>query len=292
MKRRPGWLSLSSRFEEMKLQVTIVFILLLSSFLSACEFEFPSLGEPTLTPSPASQYRAIVMNCDEWALINRGDYQARNNTWNKGDITDWHQCIGLGYDNDGTLMARWEWDWPESPTVVAFPCILFGHVPPVDATTESIPIQLSKINSATVSYKIESEHTGRGNLAFDIWLMDTQSSSYWSAPPVTHEIMIWIDSYGDMNPAGSLVDQVTIDGIQYEVYVAEDFGFGQRYIAFASETSLLGSRTINLVSFFSYLSEQDLVTGDEYLAAIELGNEIDGPSVGETRVNSYVVSVE
>lgn len=314
MKRRPEWFCSLNRSEEAKLKVTIVFLLLLSSFLSACDFENPALvpptptpspttefvpststptpiPSPTLTPYPTSQYRPIKMDCDEWALDHSGDYQVRNGAWNKGDITDWHQCIGLGNHTDGTLKAQWTWDWPESDTVVSYPHILFGHIPPLDATTEIIPIHLSHINSATVSYEITSQHTGRGNVAFDLWLTDTQSPSKWAFPPFTHEIMIWIDAYGGMDPAGRLVDQVDIDGSTYAVYVAENFS-DHTYIAFASETSLLGSGSINLVSFFSYLRQQDLVTGEEYLAAIELGNEIDGPSVGETKVNKFVVSVE
>jgi hypothetical protein len=305
MQARPGWFYLPSRSEETKLQVSLVFLILLSSFLSACVVETstpvlptpsssstPSPVLPTLTLSPTSLYRPINLRCGDWMMINNGEYQARNNTWNKGDITDWQQCIGLGNDTDGTLMARWTWDWPASDTIVAFPSILFGHVPPVDPTTETLPINLDEINSATVSYEIESEYTGRGNVAFDIWLMDTQLPTQWGVPPLTHEIMIWIDVSSGRHPPGRLVDQVSIDGIQYKVYVADNFGAGYRYIAFASETSLLGSESLNLVSFFSYLRQQDLVTGEVYLAAIELGNEIAGPSVGETRLNRYVVSVE
>jgi xyloglucan-specific endo-beta-1,4-glucanase len=292
MKRGLGWFCSPRRAKETKLQVTIAFLFLASSFLSACESEIPTLELPIPTPSPTSEYRPIIMNCDDWAMINIGDYQARNNTWGKGDITDWHQCVGLGSDSDGTIMGRWVWDWPESDTVVAFPSILFGHVPPTQPTTEIIPIELTHIDSATVSYEITSQHTGMGNVALDIWLTDTQFPSEWTVPPLTHEIMIWLDTYGGMYPAGSLIDQVRIDGIPYNVYVADNFGLGWRYIAFASETSLLGSRSLDLVSFFSYLRQHDLLTGEEYLAAIELGNEIAGPSVGQTWVNRYIVTVE
>jgi hypothetical protein len=104
--------------------------------------------------------------------------------------------------------------------------------------------------------------------------------------------MIWLDAYGGMSPPGTLVGHVTIDGMEFRVSYADNFGIGQRYIVFNNESPFVGSGTLNLVSFFSYLRQEGLVTGEEYFSAIELGNEIDGPSVGETRVNRYIVTVE
>lgn len=289
---------LPRRSTETKLQVTIVFLLLLSSFLSACGPGqiFGPTPEPTLTrtpmptPSPPSAYNPIIMKCDDWAMINNGEYQARNNTWGRGDLTDWSQCIGLGNNADGTIKGRWTWDWPDGGA--AFPSILFGQVPPAQSTTASLPIKITDIDSATVIYNISSTHTGMGNVTLDIWLTDTQQPKRWGVPPLTHEIMIWLDAYGGMNPAGTLIDQVSIDGRSYKVYVAEDFILGWRYIAFFSETPQLVARRLNLINFLSYLRENDLVTGEEYLAAIEIGNEIIGGGTGETIVNRYVVSVQ
>ena len=103
--------------------------------------------------------------------------------------------------------------------------------------------------------------------------------------------MIWLDAYGGMQPGGTWIERVSIDGSLYNVYVGENFGQGWRYIAFARETSQLGAGTLNLVSILSYIRGNSLATGNEYLASIEFGNEVISGS-GETIVNKYVVSVQ
>ncbi len=188
-------------------------------------------------------------------------------------------------------MGRWTWDLPYSDHVVAYPMILFGQKPPAPTTTDILPIKILDIASATVSYDISSTYTGRGNVALEFWLTDRQNPTTWSVPPITHEIMIWLDAYGGMKPAGRLIEQVSIDGTSYKVYVADNFVLGWRYIAFDSETSQLGAGRLNLVSFLSYLRENDLVTGEEYLAEIEIGNEI-AYGGGETIVHKYEVSIQ
>jgi hypothetical protein len=93
-----------------------------------------------------------------------------------------------------------------------------------------------------------------------------------------------------MAPGGAFLGRASIDGPTYVVYFAKNWGQGWGYIAFMSTESQLGVGTLDLGSFFSYLREKNLVTGDEYLASIEFGNEIIS-GTGETVVERYAVSV-
>ena len=232
------------------------------------------------------------MNCDDWALVDTGDYQAQNNTWGKGTLSGWSQCIGLGIGTDGTLMGRWTWDWLNSGSnVKAYPEIVFGQKPGGSTTSASLPIKISSVGVATVSYDVSSTYTGSGNVALDIWITDTQDPTTWGVPPITHEIMIWLDAYGGMQPGGNRIEQVNIDGSLYDVYVGDNFDQGWRYIAFARVTPQLGAGTLDLVSFLAYIRENNLATGEEYLASIEFGNEVIS-GAGETIVHKYVVSVQ
>jgi hypothetical protein len=255
---------------------------------------------PTDTPPPTKTQLAatatspasdIAMNCEDWALINNGEYQAQNNTWGKGALSGWSQCIGLGNNADGTLIARWTWDWLNAGgNVKAYPEIVFGQKPGGPTTSASLPERVNRIGSATVSYDYTSTYIGSGNTAFDIWLTDTSNPSTWGTPPITHEIMIWLDRYGSMSPGGAWKERVELDGSTYAVYVGENYGDGWRYIAFVSTEPQSGAGTLNIASFLIYILEKGLVTGDEYLASIEFGNEI-ATGTGETLVNSYEVMV-
>lgn len=275
------------------LKVTVVLLLLSSTFLSACEpgriFNPAPTPSPTRTPTPAA--RPVILECGEWARIDVGDYQAYNNPWNKGEQSEWSQCIGLGHASDGTIMGRWTWDWPYSDHVVSYPMIFYGRKPPSSTSNDILPVAILDIGSATVSYDISSTHTGQGNLALEFWLYDTQNPQTWSVPPITHEIMIWLEAYGGMRPAGRLFGRVTIQNNVYQMYIADNFAQGQRYIAFASETSQLGEGRLNLHDFLWYLRENGFVTGEEYLGSIEIGNEIRY-GVGETIVDEYEVSIQ
>ncbi len=232
------------------------------------------------------------MNCDDWALLDLGEYQAQNNTWGKGTLSGWSQCIGIGNNDDGTLIARWTWDWLNSGgNVKAYPEIVFGQKPGSSTTTASLPAQINSIRSATVTYDVASTYTGSGNLAFDIWLTDTDNPSTWGVPPITHEIMIWLDYYGSMSPGGAWQGREMIDGATYSVYVGEKYGDGWRYIAFVRAPRQQGAGTLELAAFLTYLREKGLVTGEEYLASIEFGNEVAG-GTGETLLNIYSISVQ
>jgi hypothetical protein len=294
-------------------QVTFVLFLLSISLLSACgpgQVFGPTLTPtptftptqtlaptPTFTPTPAPTptvpafISAITMNCDDQAGVVNGVYRAENNTWGKGTLQGWSQCIGLGNGPDGTLAGRWTWDWLNSGgNVKAYPEIVFGQKPGSSTTSPDLPEKISSVGELVITYDITSTHTGSGNIAFDIWLTNTQNPSKWGVPPITHEIMIWLDRYGSMGPGGNWVEQVDIDDTPYAVYVGENWGDGWTYIAFVSRDPQLGVRTLNLLSFLSYLRAKSLVTGEEYIASIEIGNEVAG-GTGETILNKYAVSV-
>lgn len=226
-------------------------------------------------------------------LTGGGNYRVENNAWGKGSLTDWSQYIRVISNRGGILAAQWNWSWPNSGSnVKSYPEVIYGQKPGSQSSTaSSLPEKINRINAATMSYDIASNHIGSGNTAFDIWLTDTKNPTTFGVPPITHEIMIWLESYGDMHPAGSLVEQTNIDGISYNIFVAEHFGPGWKYIAFQRVPSHLGAGSINLVQFLSYLRSKGLITGEEYLASIEFGNEVIS-GAGETRLNSYSVSVQ
>ena len=138
---------------------------------------------------------------------------------------------------------------------------------------------------------MSSSHTGSGNTAFDIWLTNTADPTAFAAPPITHEVMIWLETYGGMRPDGTLVEQVVLDDALYSVYVADKVAHGGRYIAFVRTPSQLGAGTLDLAVFLAHVRSLGLATGEEYVAAIEFGNEVI-TGTGETRLDAYAVSLE
>ena len=239
------------------------------------------------TPSP------VTLNCVDGALINSGNYRAENNTWGKGALTGWSQCIGVGAGAGGAVVGRWTWNWPNSgANVKSYPEVVFGYKPAASTTTQQLPKRVADIAELTVSYDITSTHSGSGNTAFDIWLTDTPLPSTFAVPPITTEIMVWLESYGGMLPGGAFTETTAINGTAYDVFVQDNFGSGGwRYIAFRRATPQLGSATLNVKALLDYARGKALVAGTEYVASVEIGNEVISGS-GDSRLNSFVVSVK
>jgi hypothetical protein len=103
--------------------------------------------------------------------------------------------------------------------------------------------------------------------------------------------MVWLEVYGPMYAGGKQVDKVRINGTLYRVYVGEKFGLGWRYVAFAPNSPMQTAASVDLLAFFEYLKGKNLITGDEQVAAVNLGNEIIS-GAGETRLRHYAVTVK
>ena len=282
-------------------QLTICLLLLLNLFLLACGSNLLPTQTNTPTPIPTSTYtptltltpaiNPITMTCEAAAVVNVGEYQAIMGDWGKGSLTGWTQCIDAIIDANGVLVGRWTWDWLNSGgNVKSFPAIVFGQIPSSTSTSSSLPEKISNIDTATVSYNVSSTHSGSGNLILHMWLTNTQNPTTWGVPPITHELIIVLDVYGEMQPAVPSRKQIMIDEISYDLSTGDNFGMGWRFIVFTRMPYQQGAGTLNLTNFFSIVQKEGLITGDEYLASISFGNEIVS-GVGETNLKDYVVTI-
>jgi hypothetical protein len=264
----------------------IIILLLISiSLLSACESNHiptPTItASRTLTPTLISTLtlrptdNPNPMTCESAAVVDAGEYQAIMGDWGKGSMTGWSQCIGVSIDANGALVGRWTWDWLNSGgNVKSFPAIVFGQIPSSTSTTTSLPEKINNIDTATVSYNISSTHSGTGNLILHMWLTDTQNPTTWGVPPITHEVIIVLEVYGDMQPAVPSIKQVLIDEISYDLSMGDSFGMGWRFIVFTRTPYQQGPGNLNLVNYFSIIQKEGFITGNEYLASISIGNEV------------------
>ncbi len=242
---------------------------------------------------------SFVMNCQEGVRLPAGSYVVENNQWGRGSITDYSQCVANGgIAADGSVSARWTWRWPAEPgEVKGYPAIVFGQKPGYTATPNSnLPMQVNALTQVTSSWSTRSTYTGRGQLTFDLWLTrDAIPRNYFNDVPITHEIMVAVESYGGYgqeNPAW-FVEEITIDGIRYKVYKADDFPPGGakrwRFLVFRMLTPMVAG-TLEFKPLFDYLKARGLIQGDEYLSSIEFGTEpVEG--TGEVTVDSFKATV-
>lgn len=249
---------------------------------------------PTAFAHPADETLRFHMQCEEAVTAASGSYEVENNVWGKGALTDWSQCVGATNSTRRGLAARWTWDWKSQDNQVkAFPEVVFGHKPgTARSTTPLLPRKLGEMRRVIMDYDISTQRSGTGNLSVDIWLTDTPTPTTFAVPPITHEVMIWLETFGPMYAGGEQIDTVSIHGIPYRVYVGEKFGLGWRYIAFKPEnTPMQPVAQLDLMPYLLYLQTKGLVTPESHVANINLGNEIIS-GAGTTQVNHLDIDVE
>lgn len=252
----------------------------------------PAAPGATTAAAPAPAPAPITLNCDAAATAEVGQYMTENNTWGSKGVVGWTQCMGGVPHPSGGINAQWTWDWKqESDNVKAFPEVVFGHKPGFPkSTTTLLPRKLNTLQNIVVDYDVQTEREGAGNLAIDMWLTNVPNPTTFTVPPITHEVMIWLEVYGPMYVGGHQIDKVRINGTQYRVHVEEKSGMGWRYVAFAPNSPMKTTGRMDMMPFFVYLRGKGLISTEEFLSSVNFGNEIIS-GAGDTQLNRFAVTV-
>jgi hypothetical protein len=218
--------------------------------------------------------------CDKYGIrvVAGGEYKLQNNIW--GSSTS--QCI-TPVGETGWRVDRSDHDLPTNGPPAAYPSIWKGcHWK--DCTSGSgMPIQVSQIGSAAYSWSISTEATtGSWNAAPEAWFNRTSDPG---APDGT-EIMWWFDSRSGVQPGGSHIDTVTLDGADWDVWFAD---VGWNFVTYRSAAPI-SSGTVNMVLFTEDAIKRGLLSPDWYLMDIEAGFEIWKGGVGLT-TNSFTATI-
>lgn len=282
-------------------KIVVILALCLCLLLSACERQVsPSLPEtataappPTLTATPAVTPPATFAfsTCADYERIQVGEYILNNNVWNKGDRTDYTQCVFAQSTTPPTVMG-WRWDWPgNAREIQAYPEVMFGDSPwDAEPPTGGLPLPVSA-RDLLVTYDASIEATGQWNVALEMWLTSDPTPT---AQNITDEVMIWVDA-NDLMPGPLVYDIAAFDGITYTVHIAPGHGDASggsaatwQYIAFKTKKPLLAA-TLNMSHFLDYLVEKRVIEPDRYIASLELGTEIRSGK-GEFVLSAYQIT--
>jgi len=263
-----------------------------------------------------------------WGLT-RGGYAGR-----AGLAYEQYTGVSPRMGPNGEVAFRMAWKWPICCNEIkSFPSIVSGRKPgwynswtkpggfdvqlldgrhaqtyPSGATPGTFfPLQLPIASLKTsFNYTHLATPSGRGHLAYDIFLQNTPTQASGFGPGITHEIIIPLDYWGGYgqyptrNPAWYDHD-VTIDGILFHVYAAKDadgalrpnFNGGWKFIVFEPDRPIPPG-TLDLAKFVNYVATRrdalgtPWAWGNEYAVSVELGVEPE-EGVGDIQVSNYRV---
>jgi hypothetical protein len=263
---------------------------LLATMLAACGGGAADAASPLALAGATPQ-------CVRDTTVSAGSFMAENNIWNPGGNTGYTQCVSV-LESGGKASVLLDWNWPVAPDAVhAYPEVIYGQKPWHDTTTAALPRVVDGVSTATLkgSYSKWHDADASGNLAIEMWLASANQRPAGSDHlPITHELMIWLDAYGGMQPAGSVVATVTIGGIMWDLYRLDATTWTPEpwvYLAYKPRASVPSPLNLDLRAFLDHLKQHGDITGQEWLASVEIGNEVMAGK-GQTLLTDYAVTVE
>lgn len=222
-------------------------------------------------------------SCENQSSWRLNGVLLNNNLWGASRVKKGvaHLCV---YQTDSTW--AWVWDVPaKSRGVIGYPAVK------VNAKThpDSFPVKVGSIADLEVNYTMQTfVNSHKYNLAFDLWLGQVSPHRKTST-----EIMVWEEAQ-DFNSYGKEIDEIETSFGTYTVKAKylknETFKQDWMYIGFIRKNHRQKGR-VNVQELLEYLVRKQLISADEYLFSIELGNEI-GNSTGYTTLKRFDWSME
>lgn len=216
-------------------------------------------------PLPGPAGPEVVTTCEPFAtaVVADGRFIVQQNEWNS-TLT---QCIRV--DGAAWRITRASFDLPTDGPPATYPSIFSGCHWGLCTTRGPLPIRAEDLGRAKTTWKTELPSAGAFNVAFDIW---TNSSSSTASQPDGSEIMIWLNSRGGVQPAGSVVGRVQIGGAAWDVWTTRMPSWN--YVAYVRRRGTRAVEDLNLRAFVRDSVERRATDASWYVIAVEAGFEI------------------
>lgn len=255
------------------------------------------------TPSQQPQSITTEIDCAANASVNTPLGRLHNNAWNQQAAGNqrWRQCL-LRQDTGEQRLYGWSWQWPaDTKQVLAYPGLTVGAKPwePGPGNDARFPRALAATQKLLLAYDLETTSTGDNNLAASMWLINTPTVAN---PPdeaaITTEVMVWTRTDGaDWSAGDTPVAEVSIDDQRWQVFAQRNWGDASggsshrwtlvSYLAMSASNRA----SIDLRKILADAQARGLVSGNDYIANVELGNEVAN-GTGTTWVKAFSVTIE
>ncbi|WP_213454794.1 GH12 family glycosyl hydrolase domain-containing protein [Rhizomonospora bruguierae] len=206
-----------------------------------------------------------------------GKYVVMNNRWGASTA----QCINV--TSSGFQVTQAAHNNATNGAPASYPAIYIGcHYTNCSPGT-NLPIQISQISSASSSISLSYPSSGTYDAAYDIWLDPTARKDGQNQT----EIMIWLNRQGPIQPVGSKVGTMTLEGRSWDVWYGNS---GWNVLSFVATSVPVTSFNFNVMSFINETRNRGYAQNSWYLTSIQAGFE---PWVGGTglAINSFSATV-
>lgn len=248
--------------------------------------------EAARAPAPAAR---APQNFWESRLV--GTHRYENNSYRADRARGSFEQRLVTRRQAGRTQLGWTWRWPGlDPEAFAFPEVVAGWKPwhGGPSTDPAFPLRIDRVRRLSLAYATETFALGSHSLAVDLWLMDAMPATFAPDPQtIAGEVMIIVDHSRGAHPHGRLLGCTTLEGEPYELWLAPEFGAsvrgGRSWPLMSFRRQHAAPRgALNLAAFLQHLIDLGFAQSDQYLASVELGNEIRG-GAGTTWISRFEV---
>ncbi len=228
-----------------------------------------------LALAPVVEIAYSTETCDQYGIVdvNGGEYKVQNNVWGSSA----GQCVD-GFSTGFTVTKA---DHNQND-VAAYPSIFKGCHWDNCTNNSGMPIQVSSISSATISWSVSLISSGKWNVTSEAWIKKNSNPGQ----PDGTELMIWINAHGDPYPGGSKVGTVNIEGATWDVYYTN---IGWNFVTYKRQ-GYTTSVNIDYRPFIDDCISRGYTQNSWYLMDIEAGFELFQGGAG-LKTSSFSCSV-
>lgn len=217
--------------------------------------------------------------CGNYDALTIGDYRINNNVWN--DVAG-SQCINYTLPSKNFNVNPSTHNKPTNGPPASYPFTLRGCHWGACTPNSGLPKQVSGLGSAITSWTITAPASGVYNASYDLWFNTTPTTT---GQPDAHEIMVWINKRGAIQPVGSLVaSNVSIAGQSWNIWM------GSVVTSYVRTSNATAFSNMNLKAFVTDAYNRGRINQAWYLIAVEAGFEIwqGGQGLASTEYSVFV----
>jgi Glycosyl hydrolase family 12/Ricin-type beta-trefoil lectin domain-like len=210
--------------------------------------------------------------CDQFGTISavNDTYIVQNNFYNPG--SGGQQCIDVDTAT-GAFTVTGNNSVPTNGAPGGYPSIYKGCHWGGCTKDSGLPLVLSSVTNVPTKWNVTPPQPGHWNISYDVWFAQTPNPT---GQPDGTEIMIWINRSGSVTPAGQKTGNVTINGMNWDVWTAPKgtAGFNDVWhIVSYVATSPRNEVDFDLKPFFDDSKSRGLLFDNWFLIDVEAGFE-------------------
>ncbi|MBS2963541.1 fibronectin type III domain-containing protein, partial [Actinocrinis puniceicyclus] len=202
--------------------------------------------------------------CDPTGTIPAGDYMIQANEWNSTAT----QCITY---TGGTAwnVSTANFNLTGSGAPATYPSIYKGCHWGLCTPNSGLPIQVSKLGSATSSWSTTQPASGAYDVAYDIWFNSTPTTT---GQPDGTEMMIWLNSRGGVQPFGSQTATANVAGYNWNVWTGNQTSW--KIISYVLNPGGTSFNNLDIKALINDAVSRGSLNASNYLIDSEVGFEI------------------